>query len=204
MTRASHVRSDKALVAGKERDVTGIDPATIARFYTFDWTNGSERSLRRARRRRRARDRRTTPTTTTSRSARRSRSRRPSGDKRTVVVRGIYDPPETQLLGDDQHRAAGVRRAFPQPEERVHVPRRRTAAPPRRSKAAAAGFSDADAPHRRRVREGLHEGLRQLPEDALRAARLLGRREPVRDGQHARAHRLRAHARARDAARRSA
>ena len=30
---ASHVRVDKALVAGEEQDVTGVDPATIARFY---------------------------------------------------------------------------------------------------------------------------------------------------------------------------
>src|SRR5215213_5297912 len=37
---ASHVRVDKALVAGEEKDVTGVDPATIARFYKFDWTEG--------------------------------------------------------------------------------------------------------------------------------------------------------------------
>src|SRR5687767_5216671 len=33
----SHVRVDKALVAGEEKDVTGVDPATIADFYTFNW-----------------------------------------------------------------------------------------------------------------------------------------------------------------------
>ncbi len=38
---ASHVRIDKALVAGDEQDVTGVDPSTIARFYNFDWTEGS-------------------------------------------------------------------------------------------------------------------------------------------------------------------
>ena len=54
--------------------------------------------------------------------------------------------------------------------------------------------------HRRRLRERLHGGLRQLPELPLRAAGVLGRREPVRDGQHARAQRVRAHTRARDAA----
>ena len=41
---ASHVRVDKALVAGKEQDVTGVDPATIARFYTLRL----DRRLRRA------------------------------------------------------------------------------------------------------------------------------------------------------------
>ena len=38
---ASHVRSDKALVKGEEIDVTGIDAATIDRFYRFEWTAGS-------------------------------------------------------------------------------------------------------------------------------------------------------------------
>ena len=43
--RASHVRSDTVLVDGKERTITGIDPATIAHFYTFKWTKGSEQAL---------------------------------------------------------------------------------------------------------------------------------------------------------------
>ena len=46
---ASHVRVDKALVAGEEKDVTGVDPATIARFYNFDWTDGSDAARRPAR-----------------------------------------------------------------------------------------------------------------------------------------------------------
>ena len=35
---ATHVRSDRALVQGKENQVSGIDPATIARFYHFRWS----------------------------------------------------------------------------------------------------------------------------------------------------------------------
>ena len=46
---ASHVRSDKALVKGEEIDVTGIDPATIADFYRFEWTKGSDETARPAR-----------------------------------------------------------------------------------------------------------------------------------------------------------
>ena len=42
---ASHVRSDTVIVDGKERVITGIDPATIAHFYTFRWVKGSEQSL---------------------------------------------------------------------------------------------------------------------------------------------------------------
>ena len=42
---ASHVRADEALVQGEENTITGVDPATIARFYAFKWTSGSERTL---------------------------------------------------------------------------------------------------------------------------------------------------------------
>ena len=42
---ASHVRTDTGLVQGKESDVTGIDPATIDRFYTFDWVHGDDRTV---------------------------------------------------------------------------------------------------------------------------------------------------------------
>ena len=42
---ASHVRVDKALVAGEEKDVTGGDPATIARFYRFKWSDGSDEAV---------------------------------------------------------------------------------------------------------------------------------------------------------------
>ena len=41
----SHVRRDTALVEGEETDVTGIDPATIGRFYRFEWTQGSDATL---------------------------------------------------------------------------------------------------------------------------------------------------------------
>ena len=45
VTNASHVRSDTALVQGEEGPISGIDPATIADFYKFDWTDGSQRTL---------------------------------------------------------------------------------------------------------------------------------------------------------------
>jgi len=44
--QASSVRSDQALVDGvSEADVTGVDPATIATFYDFAWTDGSAATL---------------------------------------------------------------------------------------------------------------------------------------------------------------
>ena len=42
---ASSVRFDQARVAGAETEVTGVDPETIATFYEFDWTAGSEATL---------------------------------------------------------------------------------------------------------------------------------------------------------------
>ncbi len=46
---SSHVRVDAALVNGDEQDVTGVDPATIASFYNFEWTEGSDAAVGQAR-----------------------------------------------------------------------------------------------------------------------------------------------------------
>ena len=54
---ASQVRSDTAIVQGKQQEITGIDPATIAEFYAFEWTTGSDAHARTAGCRRRARQR---------------------------------------------------------------------------------------------------------------------------------------------------
>jgi putative ABC transport system permease protein len=46
--QVTSVRSDQALVDGTaEADVTGVDPATIATFYDFAWTDGSSATLAR-------------------------------------------------------------------------------------------------------------------------------------------------------------
>src|SRR3954452_502226 len=42
---ATQVRSEKVLVNGKEREITGLDAATVTHFYSFDWTTGSDRTL---------------------------------------------------------------------------------------------------------------------------------------------------------------
>ena len=49
VTNASHVRSDTALVQGEEGPISGIDPATIADFYKFAWTDGLRAHARAAR-----------------------------------------------------------------------------------------------------------------------------------------------------------
>jgi len=94
------VRSDTALVEGEEMGVSGIDPATIDRFYAFDWAEGSERALERL-----GGDGAVVsqsyadanelavgePLSVTS----------PSGAERTLVVRGIHDPPKAKALLSD-------------------------------------------------------------------------------------------------------
>jgi putative ABC transport system permease protein len=42
---ASSVRSDKARILGETTDVVGVDPATIAKVYRFDWQRGSDAAV---------------------------------------------------------------------------------------------------------------------------------------------------------------
>jgi putative ABC transport system permease protein len=97
ITTASHVRADKALVQGEEMDVSGIDAATIGKFYRFAWSPGSERALGQLGRdgalvtKDYAEDHHLTRgghLTVVS----------PSGEKRTAIVRGIYDPPQSRQM----------------------------------------------------------------------------------------------------------
>ena len=123
---ASHVRTDKALVKGEEIDVTGIDAATIDRFYRFEWTAGSLAGLD---------DDGALVTKDYADDhglavGERLALQTPSGEKLALVVRGVYDPPQArQMLQEHQHRPGDVRPLVPDPEERVHVPRGRRARP---------------------------------------------------------------------------
>ncbi|HWT24362.1 MAG TPA: FtsX-like permease family protein [Solirubrobacteraceae bacterium] len=139
---ASHVRIDKALVAGDEQDVTGVDPATIARFYTFAWTEGSDAAVRRLD------DGGALVTQTYADDhnvavGERLDIQTASGDKRTVVVRGIYDPPEIeQMLGSITIGRQAFDDVFPQPKNKftfLDAP----ADAHQALTAAAADFSDA-------------------------------------------------------------
>jgi len=115
---ASHVRIDRALVAGEEQDVTGVDPATIARFYTFDWTDGSAAAV----------------DTLGAGGALVTQAyaddhdvavgdalalQTASGDKLEVVVHGVYDPPEIeQMLGAVTIGQQEFDEVFPQPKNK--------------------------------------------------------------------------------------
>jgi len=113
---ASHVRVDKALVAGEEQDVTGVDPATIARFYKFEWTEGSAAAVGQL-------DNGGALVTQTYADdqhvtvGERLSIQTPSGDKQSAVVRGIYDPPEIeQMLGSVTIGQQAFDDVFPQPK----------------------------------------------------------------------------------------
>jgi putative ABC transport system permease protein len=116
VTAASHVRSDTAIVQGEEAEITGIDPATIASFYRFGWSPGSEQAL----------DRLGTDGALVTKDYAASEHLRvggrvslttPAGDKRTLVVRGIYDPPPAKpLLGPVSMTQQSFDSAFTQPK----------------------------------------------------------------------------------------
>jgi putative ABC transport system permease protein len=100
VTAASHVRSDEAVVQGKQTKVSGIDPATIERFYSFYWTTGSSSTLDQLG----ADGALVTKTYAKDKHLKVGSDvsiKTPKGDSHTVVVRGIYDPPEASPMLDD-------------------------------------------------------------------------------------------------------
>jgi putative ABC transport system permease protein len=143
VTAASHVRVDKALVAGKEQDVTGLDPATIARFYRFNWTDGSDAALARL-----GTDGALVTQTYADDHGLAVGAplsvQTASGAKLEVAVRGIYDPPEIEpMLGPISISQQAFDEAFPQPENRFTFLDAGAGAHQALT-AAAADFSDAD------------------------------------------------------------
>jgi len=142
VTNASHVRSDTALVQGEEGPISGIDPATIADFYKFDWSSGSEEALGKLG---------TDGALVTKDYAESEKLKlgsrvsltTPSGEESTLVVRGIYDPPQAkQLLGPISMTQKGFDTAFTQPKNSyTFIDADANAAAP--LKAATKGLGDA-------------------------------------------------------------
>jgi putative ABC transport system permease protein len=114
----SHVRTDTALVQGEESDVTGIDPASIDQFYKFDWVKGDDATVPKL----------GVDDAVIAKSyaddnkigvGGKLKVQSASGDERTVVVRGIYDPPEIdQMLGTVSITQQAFDETFPQPKNR--------------------------------------------------------------------------------------
>src|SRR5215216_5254587 len=113
---ASHVRADKALVQGQEIDVSGIDAATIDRFYRFEWQKGSEQALAQLG------DDGALITKDYAEAngvavGGRLAIQSPSGEKLAVTVRGVYDPPKAkQMLYGVSISQAAYDGAFPSPK----------------------------------------------------------------------------------------
>jgi putative ABC transport system permease protein len=110
VTAASHVRGDQALVQGKETAVTGIDAATIDRFYRFEWTAGGLTSGGAVVTKGYADDHHLAV-------GDRLAVQSPSGKKLSLTVGGVYDPPAAkQLLNDVSIPQAAFDKAFPSPK----------------------------------------------------------------------------------------
>ena len=147
----THVRSEHALVQGVEREVSGVDPATIAHFYRFKFVAGSLSRLG------------TDGALVTERFATqhglklgsRMPVTTPAGDKGSLVVRGIYEAPTAaKLLGDVTIGRRRSTRRSAQPKNSLTL----LDADPR---AAAALKSTGAAPRRRQRRD--RERLSQTP-----------------------------------------
>jgi putative ABC transport system permease protein len=114
VTAVSHVRYDQALVQGQEGDISGIDAATIGRFYRFQWSAGSDASLAQLG----TDGALVTKTFADDNGLTVGRSlamQTPSGEERTFVVRAIYDPSDLNpLLGAVSIPQASFDDAFPQ------------------------------------------------------------------------------------------
>ena len=97
---ATQVRSETVLVNGNEREITGLDAATITHFYSFDWTTGSDRTLGQLGAdgaivtKAYAEDNHLSEGTKLAVTT-------PAGRHAQLTVRGTYDPPAAEpLLGD--------------------------------------------------------------------------------------------------------
>ena len=135
---ASHVRSDVAIVDGKERQVDGVDPATIAHFYKFRWVKGSEHALGQLGtdgailKKDYAKDHHLAIGKTIQVTM-------PSGAKRTLVVRGIHNP-RADLLAAVSMSQKGFDQIAPQPRNSLTFLDGGSDAP---VKAQVEGFGDA-------------------------------------------------------------
>jgi putative ABC transport system permease protein len=112
---ASSVRSDQALADGSEADVTGVDPRTIASFYSFAWTEGSDATLTQLGRNGAV----VTQSFADDQKLAVGSSfplETPAGEKIDTLVMGIYDPSElAPLLGAVTIGQSAFDESFPRP-----------------------------------------------------------------------------------------
>ena len=204
---ASAVLEDQARVLGGEASVSGIDPATIGRTYAFTWADGAPKAASPSSAHGGALVKQSFADRHGLRPGSTFTLTTPSDRRVAVTVAGIFAPPAfdklSPVLGSiviSRHTFAS---AFPRPRLRYGFVKLAPGARPHAAELlgrAIARYPGARVQTRDELGRRAGGGDRQAAEPALRAARAVGRREPVRHGQHARARRLRADARARDAA----
>ena len=150
VTAASHVRSDEAIVQGKQSKISGIDPATIEHFYSFYWTSGSSRTLAQLG---------TDGALVTKTYAKDkhlkvgsdvvdqdAEGRQPHGRRPRHLRPARGQPDARRRRGDAEGVRLGVRPA----EEQLHVPRRGRRLGGR-DQGGGEGLRRRQVPHRRRV-----------------------------------------------------
>ena len=128
VTVASSVRNEQAKVGSDEVRVDGIDPATIASVYHYDWVQGSDATLGIARPRRRDRPAEVGDQPRTLGVGDRITVVNPAGRKARYVVRGIYTQPKfgqiDPVLGSIAISQQAFDSPFDRPQNALHVPER--------------------------------------------------------------------------------
>ena len=193
---SSSIRGDRAQLLGDggEVDVSGVDPATIGKAYNFEWVEGSPAAL---------------ATLARGDAVVREgeghvgdtlRFLTPAGKQVEAVVRGVYRKHSDldQLLGQVVLSQAAFDGSFPRPADLLTLVEADSTAALER---ALAAYPDAKLQTGDEFIAGWTAWLSRRDEPLLRPAGAVGDRVPLRDGEHARARRLRADARARHAPR---
>ena len=189
---AASVRAGNVHAFDKTRLLTGVNPALISRFYRFEWAADSTgAALRRLD---------ASGVIVRDDVARANNLRQAARARRPRHLRGAHLRPAPR--GDDGLHAA-LRPRLPHPERprRLCRHRRSDRRPRVGGEVAPRRLPEREGAHARRVHR-LAAGVdRDTRQPLLRAARALGRDQPVRDRQHARPLDRRAHARDRRPAR---
>jgi putative ABC transport system permease protein len=165
---ASSVRNEQAKVKGDEVRVDGIDPATIAAVYHYDWVQGSDSTLSRL-----GRDgaviRQKWATKQDVSVGDRITVLNPAGKTSSYVVRGIYTQPKfgqiDPVLGSIAISQQAFDRAFARPQNAytfVNVRGGATVASAAALKAAMASYPDAKVATRADWVDTRAKGVNQL------------------------------------------